>query len=147
MSADLHVWGRGDATVTLTFHQGEHKPKIGRGRHPAMGTAVASSSRQGHVALHYSKHVLRAGKKTSRARAARAKRSPSQPASTTEWINACKTGAPPTTVTSSTRAGSRSESLGNVAFRAGKKLTWDAAKMKADRRKPTIFCGANYRKG
>ncbi|AMV27252.1 hypothetical protein VT84_22815 [Gemmata sp. SH-PL17] len=48
-----------------------------------------------------------------------------------EWIHACKTGAP--TTCNFEYAGWLTESnhLGNVAFRVGKRLEWDAEKMKA----------------
>ena len=46
-----------------------------------------------------------------------------------EWIHACKTGAP--TTCNFEYAGWLTEAnhLGNVAYRAGKKLEWDAAKL------------------
>ena len=45
-----------------------------------------------------------------------------------EWIDACKTGAP--TTCNFEHAGWLTEAnhLGNVAYRTGKKLEWDAAK-------------------
>ena len=48
-----------------------------------------------------------------------------------EWIHAAKTGAP--TTCNFEYAGWLTEAnhLGNVAFRAGKKLEWDAAAMRA----------------
>ena len=48
-----------------------------------------------------------------------------------EWIHACKTGEP--TTCNFEYAGWLTEAnhLGNVAYRAGKKLEWDAAKLKA----------------
>ena len=51
-----------------------------------------------------------------------------------EWIHACKTGAP--TTCNFEYAGWLTEAnhLGNVAYRAGKKLEWDAEKLQADER-------------
>jgi hypothetical protein len=48
-----------------------------------------------------------------------------------EWINACKTGAP--TTCNFEYAGRLTEAnhLGNVAYRTGKKLEWDAARLYA----------------
>jgi hypothetical protein len=48
-----------------------------------------------------------------------------------EWIHACKTGAP--TTCNFEYAGWLTEAnhLGNVAFRAGKKLLWDARQLRA----------------
>ena len=48
-----------------------------------------------------------------------------------EWVHACKTGAP--TLCNFEYAGWLTESnhLGNVAYRAGKKLEWDPVALKA----------------
>ncbi len=48
-----------------------------------------------------------------------------------EWVAACKTGSP--TGCNFDYAGALTETvlLGNVAFRAGKKLEWDGANLKA----------------
>jgi hypothetical protein len=65
-----------------------------------------------------------------------------------EWIAACKTGS--ATTCNFEYAGWLTESnhLGNVAFRAGKKLEWDPATMKA-RNCPEAdaFIHREYRKG
>ena len=65
-----------------------------------------------------------------------------------EWIHACKTGAP--TTCNFEYAGWLTEAnhLGNVAFRAGKKLEWDARKLRATNApeiEPLIH--RKYRKG
>ena len=65
-----------------------------------------------------------------------------------EWISACKTGAP--TTCNFEYAGWLTEAnhLGNVAFRTGKKLQWDAAKMKATNApEADMFLKRDYRKG
>ena len=65
-----------------------------------------------------------------------------------EWIHACKTGAP--TTCNFEYAGWLTEAnhLGNVAYRTGKKLEWDAAKLYA-RNAPEAepFIRREYRKG
>ena len=48
-----------------------------------------------------------------------------------EWIHACKTGAPTTCNFDYSGALVENNLLGAVAFRAGKKLEWDAANLKA----------------
>lgn len=65
-----------------------------------------------------------------------------------EWIEACKTGGPTTCNFDYSGALAETVLLGNVAFRAGKKLEWDAAKLRA------VNCAAadefihhQYRKG
>jgi predicted dehydrogenase len=48
-----------------------------------------------------------------------------------EWINACKTGSPTTCNFDYSGALSEAVLLGNVAYRAGGKLVWDAENLKA----------------
>ena len=48
-----------------------------------------------------------------------------------EWLQACKTGSPTTCNFEYSGWLTESNHLGNVAFRAGKKLIWDADKIKA----------------
>ncbi len=48
-----------------------------------------------------------------------------------EWVAACKTGSPTTCNFEYSGALSEAVLLGNVAFRVGKKLKWDAANLKA----------------
>jgi predicted dehydrogenase len=65
-----------------------------------------------------------------------------------EWIHACKTGAP--TTCNFEYAGWLTEAnhLGNVAYRAGKKLEWDAAKLHASNApEAEAFIRRDYRKG
>ena len=65
-----------------------------------------------------------------------------------EWIEACKTGAP--TSANFEYAGWLTEAnhLGNVAFRTGKKLQWDAAAMKATNApEADRFLKREYREG
>jgi predicted dehydrogenase len=65
-----------------------------------------------------------------------------------EWIHACKTGAP--TTCNFEYAGWLTEAnhLGNVAYRAGKKLEWDPAKLYATNApEAEPFIRRDYRKG
>ena len=65
-----------------------------------------------------------------------------------EWIHACKTGAP--TTCNFEYAGRLTEAnhLGNVAYRTGKKLEWDAAKLYASNAPESEpFIRREYRKG
>ena len=48
-----------------------------------------------------------------------------------EWIQACKTGSPAACNFDYSGALSELVLLGNVAYRVGKRLEWDAAKLKA----------------
>ena len=48
-----------------------------------------------------------------------------------EWIQACKTGQPTTCNFDYAGALTEANQLGNVAYRTGKKIEWDAVKLKA----------------
>jgi predicted dehydrogenase len=63
-----------------------------------------------------------------------------------EWIEACKNGG--TTTCNFDYSGALTETvlLGNVAYRCGKPLTWDAANLKADHKEAEKFLRKEYRK-
>ncbi len=65
-----------------------------------------------------------------------------------EWIHACKTGAPTTCHFDYAGALTIANHLGNVAYRVGKKLDWDAKRLQA-RKCPEAdrYIGREYRKG
>ena len=73
---------------------------------------------------------------------------PRSPGHHLEWINACKTGSPTSANFEYSGWLTEANHLGNVAFRTGKKLEWNAEKMiasnapEADR-----FIHRQYRKG
>ncbi len=56
---------------------------------------------------------------------------PNSPGHHQEWITACKTGAPTTCNFDYSGALTEAVLLGNVAFRTGKRLQWDAANLRA----------------
>jgi hypothetical protein len=60
-----------------------------------------------------------------------------------EWINACKTGAPTTCHFGYSGPLTEANHLGNVAYRAGKKIEWDIEELGVSRtpRKPSASCG------
>jgi hypothetical protein len=75
---------------------------------------------------------------------------PRSPGHHAEWIEACKTGKP--TGTSFDYAGPLTELvlLGNVALRAGRRIDWDAAAMRATSGSSSIddiYIRRDYRKG
>jgi predicted dehydrogenase len=76
---------------------------------------------------------------------------PSIPASIghwNEWVQACKTGSPTTCNFDYSGALSETVLLGIVAFRAGEKLIWDSANLKAtNSTKAAEFITKEYRKG
>jgi hypothetical protein len=65
-----------------------------------------------------------------------------------EWIQACKTGKLTTCNFDYSGALSEAVLLGNVAFRSGQKLNWDAAALKVtNTREADQFIQREYRKG
>jgi hypothetical protein len=134
--ASMHVtyeYGpRGDLPpVKLTWYQGEHKPSpIGSNGIPAWSSGVLFVGTEGMVLADYGKHLLLPEAKfkdTPRPQ-------PYIPKSLghyAEWIHACKTGVP--TTCNFEYAGWLTEAnhLGNVAYRAGKKLEWNPKQLRA----------------
>src|SRR5262249_60649872 len=65
-----------------------------------------------------------------------------------EWVRACKGGGPTTCPFSYSGLLTEANHLGNVAYRAGKRIEWDAKEMRI-RNVPEAeqFLGREYRKG
>jgi predicted dehydrogenase len=123
---------RGDQpALALTWYQGVNKPKIWQENGiPQWGNGVLFIGDQGMVLADYGKHVLLPEKEFAEFK----RPEPFIPASRghhEEWIHACKTGEP--TTCNFEYAGWLTEAnhLGNVAYRTGKKLEWDAEALKA----------------
>ncbi|HJZ60063.1 MAG TPA: gfo/Idh/MocA family oxidoreductase, partial [Gemmataceae bacterium] len=65
-----------------------------------------------------------------------------------EWIEACKTGKTGSADFQYSGWLTEANHLGNVAYRAGKKLTWDAAKLQATNAPEAApYIRREYRKG
>jgi predicted dehydrogenase len=149
MHATYEYGPRGDQPpVRLTWYQGEEKPELWRTNAiPKWGDGVLFIGTKGMLLSNYSKHVLLPENEFKDFKAPE----PFIPKSLghwAEWINAAKTGAP--TLSNFDYAGWLTEAnhLGNVAYRAGKKLEWDVARMTA-RNAPEAepFLRRDYRSG
>lgn len=134
--------------VALTWYQGTHKPELlTNGSIPAWDSGVLFVGEKGMLLSDYGKHVLLPEDKFRDFK----RPDPFIPASIghhEEWIRACKTGEP--TTCNFQYAGWLTEAnhLGNVAYRVGKKLEWDAAAMKATNApEADPFIRRAYRKG
>jgi hypothetical protein len=149
MSAKYEYDARGDQpAVTLTWHQGQSKPQAWTDKKiPSWGSGVLFVGDDGMLISDYGKHQLLPGDKFKDFK----RPTPTIPKSRghhAEWIHACKTGDP--TTCNFEYAGWLTEAnhLGNVAYRAGKKLYWNAAEMKADNAPDAEpFIRRDYRKG
>ncbi|MFO0800752.1 MAG: Gfo/Idh/MocA family oxidoreductase [Gemmataceae bacterium] len=117
--------------VTMTWYQGANKPPAWTERRiPQWGSGVLFVGPRGMLLADYSRHLLLP--EVQFADYARPAQSiPKSLGHYAEWIHAAKTGAP--TTCNFEYAGWLTEAnhLGNVAYRVGKKLEWDAAAMKA----------------
>ncbi len=134
--------------VAVSWYQGTHKPDLlTSGKIPAWDSGVLFVGEKGMLLSDYGKYLLLPEDQFSDFK----RPDPFIPASRghhEEWIHACKTGDP--TTCNFEYAGWLTEAnhLGNVAYRTGKKLEWNAAEMKvtntadADR-----FIRRDYRKG
>jgi predicted dehydrogenase len=140
---------RGDMPpVQLTWYQGTHQPQILKdGGIPAWNNGVLFIGEKGMLLSDYGKHILLPEEQFADFK----RPEPFIPPSLghhEEWIHACKTGEP--TTCNFEYAGWLTEAnhLGNIAFRAGKKLEWDAKSLKATNA-PEIdpLIHREYRKG
>ncbi|MFL5343083.1 MAG: Gfo/Idh/MocA family protein [Gemmataceae bacterium] len=132
MTATYEYGPRGDLpAVKLTWYQGETKPEIwSAGKIPKWSDGVLFVGDKGMLLSNYTKHVLLPEKEF----AGFTPPEPTIPHTAShyaEWIEACKTGQP--TSADFEYAGWLTEAnhLGNVAYRVGKKLEWDAAALRA----------------
>ncbi|MFN0086876.1 MAG: Gfo/Idh/MocA family protein [Blastocatellia bacterium] len=134
--------------VRLTWYQGTNKPKIWKDAGiPQWNSGVLFVGEKGMLLSDYGKHAL-----LPEDRFVDFKRpEPFIPKSLghhAEWIHACKTGAP--TTCNFEYAGWLTEAnhLGNIAFRAGKKLLWDPKTLRATNAPETEpMIHRKYRKG
>lgn len=132
MEAHYEYGPRGDMpAVNVHWYQGANKPEIWKsGGIPKYGSGVLFIGDDGMLLSDYGKHVLLPEEKFKNF----TRPEPFIPPSLghhAEWIHAAKTGDP--TTCNFEYAGWLTEAnhLGNVAFRTGKKLEWDAENMKA----------------
>ena len=123
---------RGDrAPLTLTWYQGTEKPQIWKdGGIPKWDSGVLFVGTDGRMLLSdYGKHVLLPEEQFKDFEAPEQTIPPSI-GHHQEWLHACKTGAPTTCHFGYSGPLTEANHLGNVAFRAGTKLEWNAAEMK-----------------
>ncbi len=132
MTATYAYGARGDLPpVKLTWYQGEEKPALWRDKKiPQWDSGVLFVGDKGLLLSDYGKHALLPEEQFRDFK----RPEPFIPESLghhKEWIHACKTGAPTTCSFDYSGLLTEANHLGNVAYRAGKKLLWDHAKLKA----------------
>lgn len=149
MQASYEYGPRGDMpAVNVHWYQGTHKPAIlSEGGIPAWDSGVLFVGDDGMLLADYGRQVLLPENQFVDFK----RPEPFIPPSIghhQEWIHACKTGAP--TTCNFEYAGWLTEAnhLGNVAYRVGKKLHWDAENLRATNApEADQFIRREYRKG
>jgi predicted dehydrogenase len=149
MSATFHYGPRGDRPeVKVTWYQGVQKPVLWKeNKIPPWSDGVLFIGPRGMLLADYSKHVLLPEKAF-----ADYKRPPHPiPDSLghhAEWLHACKTGAPTTCHFGYSGLLTEANHLGNVAYRAGQRIEWDAPALRIPNAPAAEqFLGREYRKG
>jgi predicted dehydrogenase len=132
MQATYEYGPRGDLPpVRLTWYQGANKPPLWQQAEiPQWSDGVLFIGDDGMILSDYGKHVLLPEEKF----ADYERPDPSIPQSLghhAEWIHAAKTGEPTTCDFEYSGWLTEANHLGNVAYRTGKKLEWNAAEMRA----------------
>jgi len=131
MSATYSYGARGAMPpVKLTWYQGQMKPPQWTDKTiPQWGSGVLFVGDKGMLLADYGKYVLLPENQF----VGFTPPPPTIPKSLghhKEWLHACKTGAPTTCNFSYSGPLTEANHLGNVAYRAGKKLEWDAKNMR-----------------
>jgi predicted dehydrogenase len=134
--------------VTLTWYQGAEKPELWTNKTiPQWPSGVLFVGDKGMLLSDYEKHLLLPEDKF-KGFTPPPQTIPKSLGHHEEWIHAAKTGAP--TLCHFGYSGWLTEAnhLGNVAYRAGKKIVWDAMKIRATNApEAEPFLRRAYRKG
>jgi hypothetical protein len=133
MQATYEYGPRGDQPpLALTWYQGKNKPSIWQeGGIPKWGNGILFIGDDGMLLSDYGKHVLLPEEKFADLERPKPTIAAS-PGHHAEWLNAAKTGEP--TLADFEYSGWLTEAnhLGNVAYRTGKKLYWNADELRAE---------------
>jgi predicted dehydrogenase len=149
MSAAYEYGARGDQPpVKLTWHQGENKPAIWKdGGIPRWRDGCLFIGDRGMILADYGKHILLPERDFADFKPP-APSLPRSPGHHAEWIEACKSGKQASANFEYAGWLTEANHLGNVAYRVGKKLEWDAEAMRAPNApEADVFLHRTYRKG
>jgi predicted dehydrogenase len=130
MKAIYEYGPRGDRPACkLSWYQGTYKPAILQEKGlPAWDNGVLFVGEKGMLLSDYGKHLLLPEKDFKDYEGPKPYL-PVSPGQHQEWLVACKTGSPTSSPFSYSGPLTEANHLGNVAFRANKKIEWDAANM------------------
>jgi predicted dehydrogenase len=149
MSARYTYGARGDRPpLTLTWYQGALKPEIWKENAiPQWPNGVLFVGKKRMLLSDYGKHALLPEKEFADFQRPPQTIPPSL-GHHEEWINACKTGAPTTCHFGYSGLLTVANHLGNVAYRAGRKLEWDAKNLRfPNAPEAEKYLGREYRTG
>lgn len=117
--------------VKLTWYQGELKPQLWTDKAiPQWANGVLFVGDKGMLLSDYGKHVLLPESEFADFKRPEPFIPPSR-GHHAEWLHACKTGEPTTCNFEYSGWLTEANHLGNVAYRVGRKLEWDAANLRA----------------
>jgi predicted dehydrogenase len=149
MSATFHYGPRGDLpAVKVSWYQGTAKPELWQERKvPRWNDGALFVGSRGMLLSDYFRHVLLPEKDF--ADFARPPRTiPPSLGHHAEFLHACKTGAPTTCHFGYSGRLTEANHLGNVAYRAGKRIEWDAQGLRIPNAPDAErFLGREYRAG
>jgi predicted dehydrogenase len=131
MTAVYEYDARGDMpAVKLSWHQGEDKPQIWKDKGiPQLGNGVLFIGDKGMLLADYGKHTL-LPEENFKDFTTPAPTIPRVAGHWQEWLTACRSGVKCSADFEYSGLLTEANHLGNVAYRVGKKITWDAAAMK-----------------
>ena len=135
-------------TGMLTWYDGNLRPPLLKEKGlPEWGAGTLFVGEEGILMADYGQRILYPQEKFADYEAPD-KTIPDSVGHHQEWINACKTGLPTTCNFGYSGPLAETVLLGTVAFRTGKKLEWDSAKMKATNvPESDQYISRSYRKG
>jgi hypothetical protein len=149
MSATYEYGARGDMpAVRLTWYQGEPKPELwNKNAIPRWANGCLFVGARGMILADYSRHVLLPEREFANFQrpAQTIARSPGHHA---EWIRACKTDLRTSADFEYSGWLTEANHLGNIAYRLGRRLEWDAENLRCTNVKEAApLIRRAYRKG
>ena len=132
--------------VHLTWEHGVGGPDGGKETYPGFGSAVLFEGAKGKLVADYGKYKLLPDE-FAKGFEPPARSIPASVGHHKEWTEACKAGGPTTCPFGYSGGLTEAVLLGNVAYRAGKEIGWDAAKLTTGNPEADRFVTPEYRKG